>query len=209
MCTPTKKMPSALVAAFQSTKRNIFWAKFMGYLCMPCCCVGMACLLGATEPDAILKVLKHVIAFYGDKDNCKRLSQMVAKEQAIFRECIGKVNSTINPACIDTKIHLLQLICMMDAKFGAIHGNDKFSLSLSLFLVDDQKKRMQEQYYSELWAAYKAMGGNEHVIMYGIGEYICDMYDASSLIAQGYLVKLVGPTQLRQEVLLHRGDAGF
>ena len=195
MCkiAPCSKSPSAVLSAVHKLKKYRFWLKFSGWCCMPVCCIGATCLFASTVPGEYIPKYEAIIELYGGKEKMKLVAEKVHREMVLFRKAVTAVNNTIEPSRIKSDITLLKLISTMNPKFRQISSEPAYNSS--------------DIYIEAVWAEYVAKGGNYHVVLYGIMEYMCCVYDPTCTFAEIYLNRLTTDTSLRVECLSHRADA--
>lgn len=200
MCIPVASMPSAVVSAYKELKKQTYWLQFGGIACMPCFCMGFICCFFKWNLLESFEVIKKIYAFYGGDAALASLSTKVLRENELFRMSTTRVNQTVPSDLIVCNVTLLQVICANEPRIGAILND------FPIGLYSDRKVKFNE-YCKLVWDEYLRNGGNYHVVVYGLGEHVCGLYDPTSHVAQDYMNNIVSDTQLRQEVLLHKADA--
>lgn len=189
---PMRNTESAIVLAKKVCEKQTFWLKLSGWICLPCCCIGCACLAAGYIPEAFAKKFADVIEFYGGKDAVRGLAERVRKEIRIFRAAITEVNNSVDPKDIRADIDLFDVICDHNPKIDALRSNKYILMS-------------HDKNYSKLvWDAYQKHGGNYHVVVYGLIEYMCIKYEPTCSIVEVYINNMTGDTSLRVEVLSHK-----
>ena len=197
MCkiAPSSKSPSAVLSALHQLKKYRFWLKFTGWCCMPMCCIGATCLVTSAVPGQYIPKYEAIVELYGGKEKMKLVAEKVHREMVLFRNAVTAVNNTIDPTIIKSDITLLKLISSMNVKFRQISRESYYNCT--------------DIYVDAVWNDYVAKGGNFHVVLYGIMEYICTVYDPTCTIAEIYLNWLTSDTSIRVECLSHQAQAGL
>jgi len=189
---PMRNTESSIIKAMKVCDKQAFWLKFSGWLCIPCCCIGAACLAVGYIPAAFVEKFTEVITFYGGKDAVRALAELVQKEIRIFRDAVTEVNNSVDPHDIRANIDLFDVICDQEPKINALRSNS--------YILSGHDKN-----YSKLvWDAYQKHGGNYHVVVYGLIEYMCIKYEPTCSIVEVYLNSITSDTSLRVEVLSHK-----
>lgn len=194
---------SVLQAVRKFDKTNII-LKVGAVLCMPLLCLGCVCV-SLHEVIKPCKSLKKVVKQYGGSAAMNKLAQKVATERAIFRGATTFVNTTTN-ATIFPDLTIWDMILESDVRIGCICSNT--STHISRMCLDTNKRK---EYVDQVWRAYQANGGNYHVIVYGLIEYLCQVYGAMPMcnIVEIYVNDFVNDTALRVECLAHKEQAGM
>ena len=137
---------------------------------MSVCCTGIACITVAATLAPIADALADAVHFYGGEENLKRVANMVYHEQDIFTRAVNAVNSTISPKLIQVNLTLLDIIIANVPRTGSIL-EQSMSVTMRLF------KSAKQEYCKAVWDMYVSMGGNYKVIVYGLIEYMCQIYE--------------------------------
>ena len=189
---------SAVVTAYESCSRYAFWAKFVGWSCMPCCCAGLPCLIVGDIPRTFAVKFGMLIELYGGEKKMHMLADKIAEEQSLFRDAVTFVTDTIDATKIKANITLWNVICAMHPKINSLTA----SLSFDSHFEDNT-------YAQQIWDRYVSTGGNYSVIVYGLIEYMCSIYDPTCIIVDECMSKVLSDSSLRVEVLSHKTAAGF
>ena len=183
---------SEIILAMKDCRKQAFWFKFTGWLCIPWCCLGSICLVAGYSPDEFAAKFAEVISLYGGRDSVRVLAERVHKEITIFRTAVTEVNYSVDPTEIRANIDLFDVICDHNPRINALRSNK--------YILSNHNKN-----YSHLvWNAYMKHGGNYSVIVYGIIEYMCIKYEPTSSLVEVYLNNVTNHTSLRVEVLAHK-----
>jgi hypothetical protein len=161
---------------------------------MPLCCVGAVCIVGSHECKRFIEKYKKIIAIYGGEKNMIILANKICKENEIFRTSTTEVNNIISPQFITPNISLFDIISVMNPKIQNIVSNSK---------------KTKTQYISDIWDQYQKNGGNYHVIVYGLIEYLCTIYDPTCITIENYIDPFIADTMMKVECLSHKSDAGM
>ena len=189
---------SRIVQELQAAKKNAFLTKLSGWLCVPFCCIGCACLLVAEIPAKFVEQCNALIDFYDGEKRLGVLAVKIKKEQSLFREAVTQANSVISPELIDPNITLFDVIRDMNPRINSLCMKDiYFGIS----------KIKNLTYSQEIWRTYQQNGGNYHVVMYGIIEYMFMVYHVDSNKVADYITKVLSDTSFRVEVLSHKTSA--
>lgn len=203
-------MTSAILDAYRINTKTRMMLKCFGWTCIPCCCVGASCIVAAEEYTPATTYLKNTIDTYGGNKNCKEIGAKVREELAKFRKAVTAVNTYVSPQIINPNMTLFDVICKMEPKINAICTSSN-SLDFYRFFKNDNDTATA--YATAIWLEYtNIQGGNYHVIAYGLMEYQCMFYEATSMIGKvsyHLLDKFSTDTALRVECLSHKEAAGF
>lgn len=196
---PSATVSSALLAARDNLTCHVRVLKTAGWCCIPVCCAGVACFSLADVENAQLSLINRAIAFYGGVPNVKELATKVNREQSLFRAAVTKINNSIDPANIKGDVKLIDIIYHAHPRIKKL-----LNMGNALVIFDYMDGTKYETYYEAIWTEYEQMGGNYHVVIYGILEYICTVYDATCTIAEGYFDRVVSDSAARVECLSHK-----
>lgn len=201
-------MASTVLEAFASTGSNSRWFKVLGWTCMPCFCAGATCLAVAEPLSNFNEMYQRVIALYGGPVAVKALAARVRNELAIFRSAVTTVNNSLPDADSNIIIGDLKMHTMIYEKNTRIKQvMDTVDTVLSLLARFRDSDNRRQKYISLVWDEYLRLGGNYHVIVYGIIEYMCHNYDPTSPAMKSHLEALLKDTAMRVEVLSHKAQA--
>lgn len=197
MCSVHPNVPeSAIVATAKSQAKTTFWLKFFGWLCVPMCCLGFACIGSAMLTEEIKDKFNKLIDFYGGINHVRMIAVRVRIEANLFRRAVTKVNKEVSPRIIISDINLVTVIKDMVPTFKAVCPRS----------FDGEHNT---NYSKAIWDAYLEMGGNYHAVIYGLVEYMCTISDPTSINVDSYVQLLIKDSSLRAEVLHQRELAGF
>lgn len=186
---------SKIVAAGKNNRMSAVFLKLSGWLCLPFCCVGYVCLAPGYICDTLSDNCKKLIELYGGSARLQILAQKIAKELEIFRDAVTLANTVVQPSVIRPDITIIDVIADMNPRIGPIIRND---ISLILFPNNNNS------YSTEIWKNYQNDGGNYHVIVYGLIEYLFTVYPPDSIFVDSYINKALKDSSLRTEMLSHK-----
>jgi hypothetical protein len=146
-------------------------------------------MVPAEQVGKMKKMYAQVIDTYGGKRKCKILGIRVQQELDIFRAAVTMVNNTCDPTIIHSDVQLLDVICQANPRIGKII-QDSSSYSVC-------NKSKNEDYLNQIWTIYTKQGGNFNLVVYGLIEYLCRMYDPTCDYVQTYLQKFTSDSALR------------
>lgn len=129
---------------------------------------------------------------FGGTDNCRILAGKLRHELEVFNQATTNVNKAIDPNLITSNVNVYDVIFNENPRISAIVKNDV------QFLCN---RGVKQEYLSELWKEYVVLGGNMHVVVYGIVEYVCTMYQYTSI--ESFLQKMIVDSAVRREILSH------
>jgi hypothetical protein len=191
---------SSILKGFKTVKGSACGLYTVGCCCLPFLCAGLVCCIPAVELSYFKELYENVIKIYGGEKELTKLGDKVKKQRNIFRNAVTQVNSTCKPAIIKADVTLYDVICHADPRVGQlIKGSDVSSLLDEVF-----RSALNKEYYDLVWTAYKELGGNYHVVVYGLIEYMCQMYDPTCEKVKCYLNLFTSDTSLRVECLAHK-----
>ena len=192
---------SAIVSAYKNLKSKTLLLKITGGFCMLFFCLGCVCCVPGFILDQCKVKFEMVIRLYGGVDDLKVLGKKVARENELFNKTIAMVNKVYEPAqAIDSKVTLFDVICHMNPRINNILNS--CWLARSLFLQE-----VKSDYMKQLWNQYIDNGGNYHVIVYGIIEYLCTLYDPTCTKIDEYLDSFNSQGALYLECIEHKTEA--
>lgn len=191
--------PSRIELASKKGRKDSFVLKFLGYLCIPCCCAGCICLGLATEVSAAAQLYVQLIEFYGGIVLARQMAARVRQQANIFRDAVIHVNnSTTSSLSIDPNLTLLDLVRYYNPRF-----NETCRRSSCLAILDtiqDMQKNRNKAYYSSVWNTFIEMGGNPNTVIYGFIELILETSDPTSTNATNYAKQILTNISLRNEI---------
>lgn len=192
---------SRLVSEFKAYNKWTLLGKCFGGLCMPCCCIGLACWTPAKAVECELSPLKRVIDKYTPQ-LLDKLRIAVDREESLFLRACLNVNNETTTTSIYPNITLLDAICASEEHTKNVIC--KFRLP-KIFQDNQDRLNYEKQVYSE----YIKIGGNPAIVIYGLPEYLCIIYDPTSLQALSYFKGIGGSTQLSAFVQTYKQASGF
>lgn len=199
--TPTPTNKSFLEIARSSCGSDSFWLKVAGYLCMPVCCIGCSCLFADKSMTEWKDKYDAIIALYGGKQKVKELSAKIANELRLFGTARTVANTKVSPHIIVRDVNMLDIIFCANPLVRQIMG----AITLEALVIFDRKER--NEYFTVVWNEYVNLGGNYHVIVYGIMEYLAMICDPTSRVMEYSVNEVLRDTAFRVECLSHRAAA--
>lgn len=193
---------SGIKWALSSVSKQTFWMKFAGAVTIPCCCLGLAFCTGGAMLNIFKDKYEEVVRIYG-KGNLDTLASKVRQEKQLFRAAVTKVNNEVHYSSI-TEVNLIEVMRSMVPRFGQIYNSTTFTSILRL-----HHTHQHEQYYKKIWDEYQNTGGNFHVVIYGLIEYLCTEIDPTCTMMEDVLNKFTADSSLRAECMSHKVLAGF
>jgi hypothetical protein len=163
---------------------------------MPFCCVGIACLSIGAQLAPVADALEDVVNFYEGQSNVRRLATKVYYEKNIFMKALNSVNATISPNLININLTLLDCIISNIPKTGRILNEAQYTMN--------RFKSFNSEHNKAVWDMYQSMGGDYKVIVYGLIEYLCQIYDPTSQAVMHVVKQLNENSPLRFECQLHK-----
>lgn len=191
---------SNILKIVSSHRKAYLACNVTGVCCIPFCCVGLACLAPAQMIHHILEQYDDVIHTYGGPKSLTVLADKIRKERVIFRDALTIVNRSCDPNIIDPDITLLDVIMQMQPRIGQIIQNSRCAGAQLLGIL--QKKNYA--YTSVIWNAYEKREGNYSVIIYGLIEYLCQLYEPTSQYVINFVEKFNVDSALRTECLHYK-----
>lgn len=193
---------SVVVSAQRACARNHILLNVLGGCCMPLCSVGITCCVVGSTFKSFSKNYKHLIGMYGGKLNMHRIATMIRQEMEIFKQAVAKVNMTVNPVFIVGDTTILDMVLYAEPVFSAAYMPHHLMNTVS-------RCSSNSTYCNVLLTEYLSLGGNYNVIIYGLVEYLCMLYDPTCTVVENVLVHAVGDTVLHVEMMAHKSKAGF
>ena len=178
---------SYLVNSYKETRKALFWAKFWGWLCIPCCCMGCICLAPATVMSSMLEDLAKLIKIY-TPEKLKEVAKDIDIEQDLFIQACNVVN--VKATKVFPNIKLMDCLCLIDKKLESML--DYYSSSFDYF----GNKAEKDAYMTLVYNTYIELGGNVNVIVFGYPEYMARFNDPTSDKMMVIFHKLTTKTQL-------------
>lgn len=192
---------SCIIGTRNVHAKQTFLLKLSGWLCVPCFCSGCVCLAISSATEDIRSKYDAVIKFYGGEKIVVNIAEKVKVQTLIFRHAVTEVNKVVNPRNIVADIDMFMMCKDMCPLFKAVSVT-----TLHSFISVANKS---ESYVVNVWNKYLELGGNYHIVIYGIIEYLCTVADPTSIYVTKYVDLLIKDTAFRSEVLSHKLDAGF
>ena len=141
------------------------------------------------SPRSIYLKYKAIVEFYGGRQNLCNLNASIKKELQLFDEALANE---------DIFMTILDVIQDMDPRFCTCCD---YSLNMS------HGKNIV--FSTFIWEKYLRLGGNYHVIIYGLFEYLCMFHEPTSKYICGFLeMMLVRNSVLKKEILSHKNASG-
>ena len=195
-CFPSDVPGSRIVAEYKSYDRWSCFGKLVGGMCAPFCCIGLVCWMPAKTAELELRPMKAIIDKY-TVPVLDRLRIAVDREQSLFLRACMNVNNFTETA-IYPETTLLDAICAFDERIKKITSKFMFFRFLDSDLED--RKRYERQVYTE----YIKIGGNPSFVLYGLPEYICIIYEPTSIRALSYFREIAGNTLLSNTIDVYK-----
>ena len=192
---------SYLVNSYNETRKALFWAKFWGWICVPCCCIGCMCLAPATILSGMIDDLSAIIKIY-TSDKLKTISRDIDYEQDIFIQACNNVNAIA--LSVFPNIQLIDCMCVVDKKLGSML---EYKANFDLFISSNKSEK--DAYMIKVFTEYVKLEGNTKVIIYGYPEYMARIYDPTSDLMTNIFRKLSSKTQLASFVFSHENYKVF
>ena len=205
MSTSVNVSTSVVLDTFKTLKRQSGALQLFGWLCMPCCCVGAACLAPATQLAAIKDKYAKVVALYGGAAECKRLAALVIAQLNVFRKAVTEVNGSCDPLVIKADLMLHEVIAHVHPRIGKLIRDSNTLTGRLMSIQQATDTRLKDQYLINVYEAYTRLGGDYRVIVYGYPEYVARMYEPTCSIVEAYLDSFTKDTSFRAECLSHQG----
>lgn len=196
MCKVAPTASSKLIDGLRQCKSQKGWLNCVGVSCMPFCCVGIACLSIGAQLAPVADALEDVVNFYEGQSNVRRLATKVYHEKNIFMKALNSVNATISPNLININLTLLDCIISNIPKTGRILNEAQYTMN--------RFKSFNSEHNKAVWDMYQSMGGDYKVIVYGLIEYLCQIYDPTSQAVMHVVKQLNENSPLRFECQLHK-----
>lgn len=187
---------STVLTARKSCRKTQFWLKCAGYFCLPCCCLGVSCLTLGEVPKSFLAQYDLLIKMYGGEKKCLEIASKVSRELTLFRTAVTQINNTIDPSLIQTDITLLDVIYANHPRINALRVKSHFNWSS----YNSKIHGNTNAYPTEIYNLYLSMGGDYKVVIYGLIEYLCHLYDPTSTIVLDYLASVITDSSLHAMV---------
>lgn len=191
---------SSLLRGLKSCKQTKGLLNCIGITCMPFCCTGIACMSVAAQIAPIADALSDVVHFYGGEKNLQRIANLIHHELDIFMRAVNSVNTTVDARIINVNMTLLDVIITHVTKTGSIIEQSQSSTGRTLAMF----KNIHPAYKQSVWDIYNSMGGNYKVIVYGLLEYLSQMYDPTSNAVMSVVYNFNQNGPLRNEVAIHK-----
>lgn len=187
---------SAILKIYRDLQWKVNLMAISGVLCLPFFCCGCICLIPSVTYRPFKNKYEQIIRLYGGKEPLKQLGKMVANEDEVFRKAISFVNKTYdNAADMNPNITLLDIICEMNPRIKSIIKSTWFTFDLV---------RYNKEYMKKLYESYVENGGNYHVIVYGIVEYLCTHYEPTCIKMEDYINRFLDNGALYLECINHK-----
>lgn len=187
----TNSESSALLIAMKSVQNVYLRWMTIGWLCVPICFLGCYCVTFADTPRSFYIKYKALVAFYGGRQNMINLNKRIQMELQIFARALGG----------DEGITLLDVIQDM---------NPRFRTCCDYSLLSQMFQNRNTVFSGIVWDKYISLGGNYHVIIYGLFEYLCMFNEPTSEYVDGFLeMFLIRNSVLKAEILSHKDAAGI
>lgn len=158
----------------------------------------MSCLIVDKAVSPFKKKYNMIIEFYGGIAKVRELSQKISHELCIFRDARAAANDLVSAHSIISTVNILDVIFCAHPKIKSIMRPNP--LDIFNMLADTGKN----QYCMAIWEEYVKRGGNYHVIIYGIIEYMCALYDPTCALMESNINSLLSDTAYRAECLAHK-----
>lgn len=196
--SPTDKLPKSLIEqAANKTKSDTLWAKIGGYLCLPCCCLGLVCLGMSEEYNGESLLYSRLVVFYGGEVLTRTIAQKVRAEMALFSQAVIAINKTCDPLKIENNLTLIELVKEFNPKFKTLTKSSYSSLFDALENLEYRKDKIYKQL---VWDYYIAIGGNMNTVVYGFIECMIIKSGPSNAIVKQHIKLLLSTDGLRAEV---------
>ena len=189
---------SKIVAEGKSTVITAALLKVGGWFCVPFFCLGCLCLAPGYICASFAENCKKLIELYDGRVRLNILAQKIKKEQELFRDAVTQANAVVQPSLIRPNVSLLDVISDMNPRIGPIIRSDITSI---IFAPKDKS------YSAEIWKNYQNAGGNFHVIVYGLIEYLFTVYPPDCTLVDSYVKKALQDSSLRTEMMSHKAAA--
>ena len=178
---------SLLVLTAEICKKERDTMRLLGLLCMPCFCVGFACLFPSIMIGEISGRYAKLVEFYGGKERARLVAKAVRREKSLFREAVASVEDSSAAPELD----LLDLV-----KHNNAHFNAMLCGTTDIWNVNDSDK----PYRDAVWNEYRRLGGNGQVVIHGFLEYLLHTMAPTSEPACRHVEMLLHDADLRAEV---------
>ena len=188
---------SILLKTLSNIEKNLFWAKFWGWLCMPVCCMGCICIIPAKVYEELIIDLKKIIKLYTPK-KLEIIAKDISREQSIFIDACIEINKTCEQIYPNTTLY--DALCVTIPNFKTMIGIS----SRSRDYVSNVDKVAADAYASKAYSVYIEKGGDINSVIYGLPEYLCTIYDPTCDTMSNLYKKIYTNTQLSQYVLSHK-----
>ena len=200
MATKVYPLGSYLLREHSNMKKNMFWLKFWGWTCMPCCCMGCICILPAKLYEDLVKDVSKIVKIY-TAPFLNKLAKGISDQQKIFLEATLSVNSTTTKIFPD--------VSLLDVLYVAQPNIQKmmpFDYNYKLFDALDEKNVDKKKYIMDIYKVYKGNGGDENYIIFGLPEYLARFHDISSNFMLKTFKLISSETQLSVFIFSHKAS---
>ena len=158
-------MGSRLVDEYNRLNKLIILGKVTGCLCLPACCLGISCLgISFAMEDVDAKPLKYIIDLY-TIPILDKLRHMIDFEEYLLN-----------------KVPRQQAVTVLDVV--SVYDHDIRDLLVEFGLI---KPNNNNDYMNNIYQDYIRIGGNPNVIIYGLPEYLCKLYDCDDMIFEEFM----------------------